>query len=233
MARIEFRCRRRFAGGFELRAEFESDSLVTALWGPSGSGKTTILGLVAGLFEPDEGRIALGGEPNTSPPAVSVILVDTARRLRLPPERRGVGYVFQDHLLFPHLTVAENLRFGDRGRGAARTDEFTRVVELLQLGPLLDRPPRNLSGGESQRVALGRALLSHPRVLLMDEPLASLDEALKRRVLDDLERIVAELRIPLVYVSHVEAEVRRLAGTIVRMERGRVVAVEANGTESK
>ncbi len=139
------------------------------------------------------------------------------------------------------MTVAENLRFGDRGRGhdrdwggvKARSDEFGRVVELLQLGPLLNRPPRNLSGGESQRVALGRALLSHPRVLLMDEPLASLDEVLKRRVLDDLERIVAEWRIPLVYVSHVEAEVRRLAGTVVRIDRGQVIAVEANRSETR
>lgn len=231
MARIEFRCRRQLPGGFELHAEFESNSLVTALWGPSGSGKTTILGLVAGLLKPDAGRIALRGESNAGPSAQPLVLVDTGSRAWLPPERRGVGYVFQDHLLFPHLTVAENLRFGDHSRRGARTDEFARVVELLQLGRLLDRMPRNLSGGESQRVALGRALLSHPRVLLMDEPLASLDEALKRRVLDDLERIVAEWRIPLVYVSHVEAEVRQLAGTIVRMEGGRVVAVEANGTE--
>ena len=142
-----------------------------------------------------------------------------------PPERRGVGYVFQDHLLFPHLTVADNLRFGMRDGMQRDHDEFSRVVELLQLGHLLNRAPRHLSGGESQRVALGRALLSRPRLLLMDEPLASLDEKLKSRILDDLERIVREWQIPLVYVSHVEAEVRRLAGTLVRLDRGQVTEI--------
>lgn len=215
MSWLDFRCRYRFASGFQLDVAFETDGRVTSLFGPSGSGKTSVLSLVAGLQRPDQGRIALGERT----------LVDTERGVFVPVERRNVGLVFQDHQLFPHLTVAGNLRYGERRRRrrGGRQIEFDRVVEVLELGDLLSRSPRTLSGGERQRVALGRSLLAGPELLLLDEPLASLDQALKDRVLTYLERVVAQWQIPAIYVSHAEAEVRRLADWVVVLEQGRVV----------
>jgi molybdate transport system ATP-binding protein len=210
--------------GFTLDAAFEAGAGVTALFGRSGSGKTTVVNAVAGLLRPQSGRVEADG----------VVLLDTATGTFLPPHRRRVGYVFQDARLFPHLSVRQNLLFGRWfAPGAGRTDlAFTdparpaigQVADLLGLAALLDRRPGALSGGERQRVALGRAILSNPRLLLMDEPLAALDEARKSEILPYLERLRDDLRLPILYVSHSMAEVARLATTIVLMEAGRVTA---------
>jgi molybdate transport system ATP-binding protein len=211
---LSFRCRHAHRGGFQLDAAFETDARVTALVGPSGSGKTTVLSLIAGLYLPDSGCIRLGDRT----------LVDTAKEQFVPVERRRVGLVFQDQLLFPHLSVRANLGYGERRRPrASQAIEFGRVVEVLELGDLLERFPRNLSGGERQRVALGRSLLASPELLLLDEPLAALDQALKDRILTYLERVIGEWQIPVVYVSHGMAEVTRLAEWVVVIESGRVL----------
>jgi molybdate transport system ATP-binding protein len=210
---LRFRCSHRFAGNFALDAEFNTSAQVTALFGPSGSGKTSTLLMIAGLLRPQSGTIALGDET----------WFDSARVVHWKPERRRVGFVFQDHLLFPHLSVRRNLMYGHRRRPAAGVGiEPRRVIEVLELGDLVDRYPRNLSGGEKQRVALGRSLLSGPELLLMDEPLAALDEGLKDRILTYLERVVAEWHVPTIYVSHNAREVRRLAEQVIVLESGRV-----------
>jgi molybdate transport system ATP-binding protein len=213
MSTLSFQARFSYESGFRLDAEFEVDSGVTALFGPSGAGKTTIIGLIAGALRPQEGTIRLGNCP----------LVDTTIGLFLPPERRRVGVVFQDDLLFPHMTVRKNLLFG-KGRAGARPMDFDRVVQVLEIGELLHRFPSSLSGGQAQRVALGRALLRGPELLLMDEPLAGLDLELKGRILTYLERALAQWRIPALFVSHDREEVRRLADRVVLVERGRLVA---------
>ena len=210
---VEVTCRR---GGFELAAKFESSSGVTAVFGPSGAGKSTLLDLVAGLERPATGRIALDGE----------VLVDTATRAWVAPHRRRLGYVFQNGRLFPHLSVRENLRYGQRfARVRTRAADEARVVEMLGIGGLLDRRPATLSGGEKQRVAIGRALLSAPRLLLLDEPMASLDAARQSEILPWLERLRDEAAVPIVYVSHSLSEVARLADNVVLLEHGRVTAV--------
>ena len=201
-------------GDFTLDAAFASDRHVVALFGPSGSGKTTLLNAIAGLIRPQAARIVIGG----------TVLTDTEARVFLAPHRRRVGYVFQDARLFPHLNVGRNLAYGRWfAPPRERNQAFDEIVALLGIEPLLERRPRNLSGGEKQRVAIGRALLASPRLLLMDEPLASLDEARKRETLPYLERLRDQLAIPIVYVSHSRPEVERLAGRIVEMEGGRVV----------
>jgi molybdate transport system ATP-binding protein len=210
---LSFQCRHRFDSGFELDIAFDTDDPVTSLFGPSGAGKTTVLSMIGGLLRPRQGQIRLG----------SRVLVDTSRGVCLPAERRSIGFVFQDHLLFPHLSVEANLRYGLRRRVSGAID-FRRVVEVLELGGLLRRYPQTLSGGERQRVALGRALLSGPELLLMDEPLAALDAALSSRILTHLERVVREWNVPTLFVSHGQAEVRRLAGRVIVIEQGRVVA---------
>jgi molybdate transport system ATP-binding protein len=203
--------------GFALDVAFEAPAGVTVLFGRSGSGKTTVANAVAGLLRPDRGRVAVDGH----------VLCDTAAGLWVPPHRRRAGYVFQEGRLFPHMTVRQNLLYGSWFAGArtgARDGRtFGHVVDLLGIGHLLGRRPGGLSGGERSRVALGRALLSGPRFLLMDEPLAALDEARKAEVLPYLERIRDETRVPVVYVSHAMAEVARLATTVVVLEAGRVV----------
>src|SRR6056297_4206243 len=201
-------------GAFSLDAHFRAPAGVTVLFGRSGSGKTTIINAVAGLLMPDEGRIA----------AEDRVLLDTAQRIRLRPHRRRLGYIFQEGRLFPHLTVRQNLGYGAwfAPRGAARED-MSRVVELLGIGPLLDRRPGALSGGEKQRVAIGRALLSAPRLILADEPLAALDEARKAEILPYFERLRDEVAVPILYVTHSAAEVARLATTVVVLEEGRVM----------
>jgi molybdate transport system ATP-binding protein len=212
MTRLVFACRHRYPSGFELDARFQAGEGTTALFGPSGSGKSTVLGLIAGILRPSSGSICLG----------DVTLADTEAGTCLPPERRRVGMVFQDHLLFPHLTVAQNLRYGLRRRPARRID-FNRVVDILEIGGLLDRRPHTLSGGQRQRAALGRALLRGPELLVMDEPLTALDEGLKERILTYLERAVAEWRIPTLFVSHDQADVRRLADQVVVLQSGKVL----------
>jgi len=204
----------RFADA-ELDIAFEAGPGITALFGRSGAGKTTVIQTVAGLFQPQTARVAIGGD----------ILLDTAMRTCIPPHKRRFGTVFQDARLFPHLTVAQNLDFGARyapnGPVVLRDD----VIGLLGLSGLLNRAPATLSGGESQRVALGRALLSRPRMLLMDEPLASLDDPRKQEILPYLEGLRdGSLRLPILYVSHAVDEVARLADTLVLLQGGRVAA---------
>lgn len=214
MSRLSFQCRYRYASGFELDLAFETEALATSLFGPSGSGKTSILMLIAGLLRPDFGRIELGDR----------VLFDSATRRSLPIEQRRVGLVFQDHLLFPHLSVEGNLRYGLRRRAqTGRTIEYDRVVDVLELGDLQRRFPRHLSGGQRQRVALARSLLAAPELLLLDEPLAALDESLKERILDYLERVMEQWQIPVLYVSHGVAEVRRLAQQVVAIDAGSII----------
>jgi molybdate transport system ATP-binding protein len=200
---------------FTFDAAFEAGRGVTALFGPSGSGKSTAIRLLAGLERPDEGRIALG----------ETALVDTRKKLRVPPHRRRIGLVFQDALLLPHLSVKSNLTYGRWFTPAPeRKVGFEDVVEVLGIGHLLDRRPATLSGGERQRVAIGRALLTSPRLLLMDEPLASLDASRKLEILPFIERLRDEFAIPIVYVSHAVEEVARLAAKVIKLEQGHVVA---------
>ncbi|MGQ3676348.1 molybdenum ABC transporter ATP-binding protein [Xanthobacter sp. TB0139] len=201
--------------GFSLSAQIMvPGSGITALFGRSGSGKTTIIQSVAGTVQPDHGRIQVGEE----------VFLDAARGINLPIEKRRVGYVFQDSRLFPHMSVNSNLRYGlRRARGRAFIS-FDTVVELLGIGHLLKRRPHTLSGGEKQRVAIGRALLSQPRILLMDEPLASLDEMRKREILPYLERLRDDLKLPILYVSHSIEEVVRLSDTVVMVHEGAIVA---------
>jgi len=213
MSLLSFQCRHQYNGGFDLEVRFELDRTVTSLFGPSGSGKTSVLAVIAGFLRPRLGKVVLGDQ----------VLLDTERGIFLPPEQRHVGMVFQDHLLFPHLNVEANLRFGQRRRRGRRSIEMARVVDVLEIGELLDRYPHGLSGGERQRVAVGRALLSGPRLLLMDEPLASLDASLKVRILAYLERVVDEWNIPTLFVTHSQAEVRRLADWVVILRQGRTV----------
>lgn len=204
----------------DVNVAFEATGIV-AFFGRSGSGKTSLVNLLAGLLRPDRGRIAVDGR----------VLFDSASRVDLPPERRRLGYVFQEHRLFPHLDVRDNLLYGRRRVPRAERDSarfgqvgFERVVGLLGIEPLLGRRPRDLSGGEKQRVALGRALLAAPRLLLMDEPLAALDQARKEEVLPFVEALRDELAIPIVYVSHSMDEILRLADSMVLLSDGRAVA---------
>ncbi|MCX7363309.1 MAG: molybdenum ABC transporter ATP-binding protein [Alphaproteobacteria bacterium] len=202
---------------FRLQARFASQPGITALFGRSGSGKTTLVDIVGGLIKPDRGRVAVDGQT----------LVDTERGIFVPKHRRRVGYVFQDSRLFPHLSVRQNLLYGRwfaRGPGGAAGD-LGSVVDLLGIGQLLDRRPDSLSGGEKQRVAIGRALLARPLLLLMDEPLASLDEARRGEIMPYIERLRDEAGVPILYVSHSVAEVARLATTVVILSEGKVAAV--------
>lgn len=213
MNRLSFQCQHRFPSGVTLDVAFETSAQVTALLGPSGAGKTSVLYAIAGLLHPQSGTIQMNDH----------IWLDTRRGIDVRVERRQVGFVFQDHLLFPHLSVERNLMYGRRrlpGRASAIAPQ--RVIAVLELANLLGRPVRNLSGGEKQRVALGRSLLCGPELLLMDEPLAALDEGLKDRILTYLERIVDEWHLPTIYVSHNVAEAQRLADYVIRLEGGRV-----------
>jgi molybdate transport system ATP-binding protein len=202
-------------GEFTLEASFTSEGRVTGLFGASGAGKTSLINMIAGLVKPDRGTIALDGET----------LDDSVAGLHIPPYRRRIGYVFQDARLFPHLDVRQNL---DYGRRMNRLDQDQaqqkRVIDLLDIGGLLDRRPGKLSGGERQRVAFGRALLSKPKLLLLDEPLGALDEERKREILPYLVRLRDEAGIPMVYVSHDAAELRQLATQIVMLKGGRITA---------
>jgi molybdate transport system ATP-binding protein len=202
-------------GAITVEAAFASEGGVTALFGPSGAGKTSLINMIAGLLKPDRGRIELDGES----------LDDIARRIHVPAHQRRIGYVFQDARLFPHLSVAQNLDYGRRMNGLTfDTSEQARIVHLLDLEGLLQRRPGKLSGGEKQRVALGRALLSRPRLLLMDEPLGSLDEERKSDILPYLIRLRDQAGVPMVYVSHDAGEVRRLATQVIRVQGGKIIA---------
>jgi molybdate transport system ATP-binding protein len=211
---LEFQVRRRL-GAFVVDAALNCGPGVTALFGRSGSGKTSIVNMVAGLLKPDAGRILADGR----------VFFDSAAGIDLPPHKRRVGYVFQDARLFPHLSVRQNLLYGSwfAPKGEKKAD-LAHIVGLLDIGRLLHRLPRTLSGGERQRVAIGRALLANPRVLLMDEPLASLDAARKAEILPYLSRLKAEARLPILFVSHQLEEVAALADRMAVVAEGRIAA---------
>ncbi len=200
---------------FALELDATLSAHVTAVFGPSGAGKTSLLEAVAGLRHPERGRIVLSGR----------VLDDAAAGVRVPPRQRAVGYVTQDDSLFPHLSVAGNLRYG-AGRGVARKASLgeDRIVDTLGLASLLDRSPATLSGGERRRVALGRALLSAPEILLLDEPLSGLDRPLKERVLEHLLKVKAAFPLPILYVTHEAAEVAALADEVVVLDAGHLAA---------
>jgi molybdate transport system ATP-binding protein len=203
-------------GLFTLDVRFTSEGKLTAFFGPSGSGKTSLLKIIAGIVLPDKGSIALGDS----------ILVDTSKGIFVPKHRRRIGYVFQEARLFPHLTVRQNLLYGRWFTPRQdRKIEMEPMLDLLNIGRLLERRPGALSGGEKQRVAIGRALLASPHLLLMDEPLASLDETLKEEILPFIERLRDEAHVPIVYVSHSLPEVARLATTVVLFKDGHVTGV--------
>ncbi len=202
-------------GAMTLDMAFSAGAGVTALFGPSGAGKTSIISMVAGLSRPDSGHISVDGR----------VLFDSAKGVNLPPEKRRLGVIFQEGRLFPHLTVRQNLLYGRRAAPPAeRYMDLDQVVGLLGIETLLDRRPARLSGGEKQRVAIGRALLANPRILLMDEPLAALDAARKDEVLPFLAKLTESIAIPTLYVSHAMDEVLRLADTLVLIEAGKVAA---------
>jgi molybdate transport system ATP-binding protein len=193
---------------FTLSVDAELTAPITGLFGPSGAGKTTLLEIIAGLRRPRQGQVILHGRP----------LTDIQGRLHVPPAQRQVGYVPQDLALFPHLNAAANLLYGYRANGAVIPE---RVIEVLELPPLLHSPVQHLSGGEQQRVALGRALLANPRLLLLDEPLSSLDDRLKERILPYFRAVQAEFGVPILYVTHSQAELAALCDEVLDMERGR------------
>jgi molybdate transport system ATP-binding protein len=200
-------------GDFSLDVSFRSEGRVTGLFGASGAGKTSLVNIIAGLMKPDRGIITIDGQ----------VLDDTQAGKHTPAHRRRIGYVFQDARLFPHLDVTQNLDYGRRmNRLAFDRAGQDRVVDMLDIGHLLDRRTGQLSGGERQRVALGRALLARPLSLLLDEPLGALDAERKAEILPYLVRLRDEIGVPMIYVTHDAAELRRLATDIVVLERGRV-----------
>jgi molybdate transport system ATP-binding protein len=202
-------------GAFTLEVAFASEGRVTGLFGASGAGKTSLVSMIAGLVTPDRGTIAIDGD----------VLDDSTQHLHIPAHRRRIGYVFQDARLFPHLDVRKNLDYGRRMNGLARDPaQEERVTGLLNIGHLLDRRTGSLSGGERQRVALGRALLARPRLLLLDEPLGSLDQERKAEILPYLTRLRDEVGIPMVYVSHDPDELRLLASQVAVLKGGRIVS---------
>ena len=203
-------------GEFSIEASFASEGRVTGLFGASGAGKTSLVNMIAGLLRPDRGTISLDGD----------VLDDTDKAIHVPAYRRRIGYVFQDARLFPHLDVRQNLDYGRRMNHLTDDDaQRQRVTELLDIGHLLDRRSGKLSGGERQRVAVGRALLMRPRLLLLDEPLASLDAARKQDILPYLVRLRDEAKVPMIYVSHDAGEVRQIASRVVGLDGGKVTAV--------
>lgn len=207
-------------GAFFLSAKFEIAHGAGALFGSSGSGKTTVVNMVAGLLRPDRGRIEIDGD----------VLFDSEAGIDQPPHRRGIGYIFQEGRLFPHMNVRANLDYGRWMSGRKRDKAaFERVVELLGIAHLLARRPGGLSGGERQRIAIGRALLMQPRLLLLDEPLASLDSDRKAEIFPYLERLRDEAGVPMIYVSHSPEEIRRIATVVVLLDNGRVARI--GGTE--
>ena len=201
-------------GELQLDVAFKSEARVVALFGPSGAGKTSVANIIAGLLKPDFARIVLDG----------AVLCDTERGIFVAPQKRRVGFVFQDTRLFPHLTVTQNLNYG---RWFSKSEDLgierDKLVDLLGLRSLLARRPAQLSGGEKQRVAIGRAVLSRPRLLVMDEPLASLDGDRKDEILSYVEALRDTLRLPVIYVTHSEEEIIRLAGEVAVLEHGQLI----------
>ena len=189
------------------------ESGITVLFGKSGAGKTTLVNMIAGLLRPDIGFISYDG----------TVFFDSNKGVSLPPERRGLGYVFQQHRLFPHLSVSDNLRFGTKFCGRPRDDrKFDKVVDVLGIRHLLARRPDSLSGGEGQRAAIGRAVLACVSILLMDEPLSSIDDERKEGLLGYIETIPQNFGTPVIYVTHSRMELSRLANQVIVMDNGRI-----------
>ena len=212
MIDIDLKC---IQGNFELNAKCSIDTPVLGLFGPSGAGKSTLLAMIAGLKKPTAGHLIVDGE----------YLFDSAKGIDLAPHKRRIGTVFQDSLLFPHLNVRDNLNYGFNLLAKKQQRlKFSQIVELLEVGHLFTQKPHQLSGGEKQRVALGRALLTSPRLLLLDEPLASLDVRLKRQILPFLRRAKDELKIPMIYVSHAIDEILYLTSQIAMIDAGKIIA---------
>jgi molybdate transport system ATP-binding protein len=218
VSRLSVSCQHQFPTGIELDVEFATEHRTIALFGPSGAGKTSTLMAIAGFLSPDTGRICWGER----------LLFDSSASISVAPDKRNLGVVFQDQRLFPHLSVERNLRYGQRRRhGSGEAPDFDRIIKVLDLQELLARDPTTLSGGESQRLALGRALLSTPELLLMDEPVAAVDESRRGTILGYVDRIIHEWNLPALYVSHHRAEVQRLADWVIAFEEGRVVQAGA------
>lgn len=201
-------------GSFALSAQFEAGAGITALFGKSGAGKSSLIRMIAGLNTPQSGRVKLG----------DAVVFDSQRNVNLPVQKRRVGIVFQEARLFPHMSVERNLLYSRWAAGRRSGIALADIAELLGIAHLLGRRPHGLSGGEKQRVAIGRALLSDPSLLILDEPLASLDVARKAEILPYLQRLKKELGLPMLYVSHALGEIEQLADTLVLLEQGRVVA---------
>lgn len=210
---LDIRLKKKLAD-FTLDVAFTAESGLTALFGPSGAGKTLIAQMIAGLLLPDEGHIRIGGR----------LLFDSAKNINIPVHRRNIGFVFQEHRLFPHYSVRGNLDYGKARRRRAGNIDFSRVVDILGISALLDRKPASLSGGERQRVAIGRALLSNPGMLIMDEPLSSLDEGRKAEILPLIEELKSEFSIATLYISHSIGEITRLADTLLLLDKGEMKA---------
>ena len=199
---------------FALDAAMELTHRVTAIFGPSGSGKSTLLAVIAGIVTPDSGRVIINGE----------CLFDSEQRINQPVYQRKIGLVFQDGRLFPHLNVAQNLSYALNFTPASQQQfEFRQITELLEIGHLLKQLPHQLSGGEKQRVALGRALLSSPRLLMLDEPLASLDDRLKGQILPFLKRVADEISIPMIYISHSKEEIMQITDNVMHIDNGQTL----------
>lgn len=198
---------------FVLDADLKLAHRVSAIFGPSGSGKSTLLSIIAGIIRPDSGRIVIDGE----------CIFDHQTRINKPMHQRKIGLVFQDGRLFPHLTVEGNLKYALQFLAAQDQHfELGNIVELLELGELLKQPPHQLSGGEKQRVALGRALLSSPKLLLLDEPMASLDEKLKNQILPFLKIVADEINIPMIYISHSKKEIMQITNNLIHIQAGQI-----------
>jgi molybdate transport system ATP-binding protein len=210
MIEVQARLKRKH---FELDASLQLSQRVTAIYGPSGAGKSTLLSIIAGITQPDSGRIVIDGE----------CLFDSEMRINKPIHQRKIGLVFQDGRLFPHLTVEHNLSYALNFTPVENQQfQLKQIVALLEIGHLLKQRPHQLSGGEKQRVALGRALLSSPRLLMLDEPLASLDGRLKSQILPFLKLVSNEINIPMIYISHSKEEIMQITDNLIDIQLGKV-----------
>jgi len=210
MIEVQARLKRKH---FELEASLQLSQRVTAIYGPSGAGKSTLLSIIAGITQPDSGRIVVDGE----------CLFDSQARINKPIHQRKIGLVFQEGRLFPHLTVEHNLSYALNFTPVQNQQfQLKQIVELLELEALLKQKPHQLSGGEKQRIALGRALLSSPRLLMLDEPLASLDDRLKNQILPFLKLVSTEINIPMIYISHSKKEIMQITDNLIDIQHGKV-----------